>query len=437
MVKKTKQVSMKNKLCKSVKTTLKKNNSRGGNLHTKIAKCSARTFSYYKKNGGYFPPFTKTKKQKIRDRLQKSLKNTDNTVEFDLGNDVYAYGIKRINNLGKDLPEQKELTYITEGAYNSIFITRDKQLAYRINKDPVDSESDEATELITEALLTIDLAKLGITPKVIDCYFVKNGKENGENTHLVSISEYSKNGSLTKFLESEECTIDMIPGLVEKSINLYSKMIENKIFCVDVKTNNMLVTNNLELYLIDFEDYFCSKFKHMILNGKRIYTKTKRFIQKYLSVEKSQSEKITNRGFFCLNILQVGVVCVRNGGFILDENNPLILYARGLVKNIIAKDLQSMVVCATIEVSTNHTALDSLRYYLVNDDTNANSYQFEDYDISNDPTTIILVSYIWVMYNKDKATEYLNYLLNTSKTANLNLLEVNTEIAQIEQIFVD
>lgn len=41
------------------------------------------------------------------------------------------------------------------------------------------------------------------------------------------------------------------------------------------------------------------------------------------------------------------------------------------------------------------------------------------------------------MYNKDKATEYLNYLLNTSKTANLNLLEVNTEIAQIEQIFVN
>jgi len=429
MVKKTKQVSMKKKLRKSVKTTLKKNSSRGGNLHTKIAKYNAST-------GGYFSTFTKTRKQQIKDRLEKSLKNTDNTVAFNLGTD--AYYVRKINNLGDDRPEQpKELLYITEGKYNDIFITRDKQWAYRISKDPVNSESDEAKELITEALLTIDLARLGIAPKVIDCYFVKNSKERGENTHLVSISEFSQNGSLTNFLQSEKCTIDMIPGLVEKSIKLYSKMIENKIFCVDVKTNNMLVTNNLELHLIDFEDYFCSKFKHMILNGKRIFTKTKRFIQKYLSVGKNQSEKITNRGFFCLNILQVGVVCVRNAGFILDDNNPLILYARGLVKNISAKDLQSMAACSAIEVSTDYTALNSLIYYLVNDNTNANSYQFEDYDISNDPITIILVSYIWVMYNKDKATEYLNYLLNTSKTANLNLLEVNTEIAQIEQIFVN
>lgn len=53
-----------------------------------------------------------------------------------------------------------------------------------------------------------------------------------------------------------------------------------------------------------------------------------------------------------------------------------------------------MVAYAAIEVSTDYTALNSLIYYLVNDDTNADSYQFEDYDIGNNPITIILVSYI-------------------------------------------
>ena len=88
---------------------------------------------------------------------------------------------------------------------------------------------------------------------------------------------------------------------------------------------NMLVSKNLELYLIDFDDQFCSKFKNMILNGKHIFSKTNRFIQK-LPFSSGNSEEITNRGFFCLNILQVGVVCMRHGGGEMDENNKLLLY---------------------------------------------------------------------------------------------------------------
>lgn len=439
----------------------------GGILHTKIAEYSAPTFPYYKKTGGYsktkrfFPsslqaklidkaskakstlvnslpystiskmnPLAKKEHKDIiffRNRLEKSLKNTNNTVEFNLD----AFDISRINELYSLPHNPGKLKFITEGSFNGIFITKNKQFAYRINKDPIDSESDEAKELMAEALLTIHLANLGIAPRVIDCYFAKNDKKSGENTYLVSVSEFSKNGSLTTFLQSKSCTTDMIPRLVEKSIELYSKMIENKVFCVDVKSDNMLVSNNLELYLIDFDDQFCSKFKNMILNGKHIFSKTNRFIQK-LPFSSGNSEEITNRGFFCLNILQVGVVCMRHGGGEMDENNKLLLYARALVDNIdIAKDLQSMVACAATKVSSDYTAYHILRHYLVGDPVTTEfdkvgSYKFAGYNISNDPVTIILASYFWVMYNEDLA---IRYLLKTSKVK--NLLKVDLGIAKI------
>jgi len=438
----------------------------GGILHTKIAEYSAPTFPYYKKTGGYsktkrfFPsslqaklrekaskatsalvnklpystiskmnPLSKSKNKDInyfRDRLEQTLKNTSNTLPFDLD----AFEISIINNIHPSPLIPGRLEYITEGSFNGIFITRDKQFAYRINKEPIDSKSDEAKELIAETLLTIRLAKLGIAPIVNDCYFAKNGEKSGKNTYLVSVSEFSKKGSLTTFLQSKSCTRDMIPRLVEKSIELYRKMIENKVFCVDVKSDNMLVTDNLELYLIDFDDQFCSKFKNMILNGKHIFSKTNIFIQKYL--QKVNSEEITNRGFFCLNILQVGVVCMRHGGGEMDENNKLLLYARALVDNIdIAKDLQSMVACAATKVSRDYTAYHILRHYLVGDPVTTEfdkvgSYKFDGYNISDDPFTVILASYFWVMYDKDLA---VTYLLKTSKIP--DLLKVDFEIAKI------
>ena len=123
---------------------------------------------------------------------------------------------------------------------------------------------------------------------------------------------------------------------------------------------------------------------------------------------------------------------MRHGGGEMDENNKLLLYARALVDNIdIAKDLQSMVACAATKVSSDYTAYHILRHYLVGDPVTTEfdkvgSYKFAGYNISNDPVTIILASYFWVMYNEDLA---IRYLLKTSKVK--NLLKVDLGIAKI------
>ena len=90
-----------------------------------------------------------------------------------------------------------------------------------------------------------------------------------------------------------------------------------------------------------------------------------------------------------------------------------------------------MVACAATKVSNDYTAYHILRHYLVGDPVTTEfdkvgSYKFAGYNISNDPVTIILASYFWVMYNEDLA---INYLLKTSKVP--NLLKVDLKIAKI------
>ena len=258
---------------------------------------------------------TKTKTQKkvkiqlkdlspvvLQSRLKQTLKNTDNVVEFPL----HIYNISYVNTV-HPLPElPSDLIYVTEGTYNTIYKTPDEEKAYRISTNPISIQSQDAHDLINECLLTYRLSKLGISPKMYDCFFVKNRRSKGENTHCVLVTEYSKHGSLSKFLASTSCTQDMIPHLVHQTATLYQMMVQAHVFCTDVKPQNMLVTETKKVYLIDFDDQFCASKESKYYNGTFILKNAEKITKKiepYLSQD-SVTQRVT-KGFWQLNLLQV------------------------------------------------------------------------------------------------------------------------------------
>ena len=152
-------------------------------------------------------------------RLYYSLKNNQITKPFET-----VLGISFVNKMSFTPIPPPELEFIAMGSYNSVYKTPDSKYAYRISREPITADSEEAHELILEMLLTIRLSKLGISPKVIDAFFVKNDLISGENTHAIMITHFSEYGSLSDFFDSPECTFKIIPHLVSQSLKLYRKI---------------------------------------------------------------------------------------------------------------------------------------------------------------------------------------------------------------------
>ena len=341
----------------------------GHNLIKNIGSHIKSTLLYYKK------------------RLSDSLVNNTERVPFKIG----ARGIKQVNKmyLTPVAPKEK-LKYITSGSFNSIYTTADNKYAYRITTDAINANSEEAQELVLEMLLTVRLSKLGISPKIVDIFFAKNDMRSGNNTHAVMITEFSKYGSLSNFMKLEECTLHRIPELVSQTTELYKKMIKNKVFCTDVKPGNMLVTKSYRLYLIDFDDQFCASKESSIFTGEHIYLYAQQ-LAKLWRPENKHSEEIVNKGFLGLNLLQTGVCMLIDN---IKNEEKFYEYARRLVTNNIAftkEELGSIVLCSYIPVSADYNPYMILKHYLIGMDP---PYTFAGFEISDDPVTIIITSYL-------------------------------------------
>ena len=145
-------------------------------------------------------------------------------------------------------------------------------------------------------------------------------------------------------------TLHRIPELVSQTTELYKKMIKNKVFCIDVKPGNMLVTKSYRLYLIDFDDQFCASKESSIFTGEHIYLYAQQ-LAKLWRPENKHSEEIVNKGFLGLNLLQTGVCMLIDN---IKNEEKFYEYARRLVANNIAftkEDLGSIVLCSYIPVS--------------------------------------------------------------------------------------
>ena len=334
-------------------------------------------------------------------RLYDSLKNTKNVRKFSIEGHPH---ISYVNNISFTPVAPPGLHYVTSGAFNSIYRTKDSKYAYRIGVDAIEVDSDKAHELILEMLLTIRLSKLGISPKVIDAFFVKTQYLDGPNTYSVMITEYSKNGSLSSFFDSPKCTLEVIPNLVSQSVELYKKMVKNNVFCTDVKPGNMLVTESQKLYLIDFDDTFCAYKESGMFNGEHTYKYAKTLCELWKPDIKN-SDEIVQKGFLGLNLLQVAVVAVSD---MSTTNTDIALeYARQLVSNNIefTKDeLASIVLCSYIPVSREWNGYTILKHYFIGMDE---PYMLNDKYISDDPVTIILGAYLLCTVGKEDCIQIL------------------------------
>lgn len=155
---------------------------------------------------------------------------------------------------------------LTFGAHNNVYKLTDasgKEYVLRITiKGVKDANGSEFKGMHDEALLNINLASLDIVPTIHEVYFAMNKKKEYV---LCIISDYASEGSLTHFLNTNafKCmSSDDITYLAKRTRNLYQKMVYKDIFCVDVKSDNAVVSKGkvreLVPYLIDFDTVFCS-----------------------------------------------------------------------------------------------------------------------------------------------------------------------------------
>ena len=70
------------------------------------------------------------------------------------------------------------------------------------------------------------------------------------------VTEFSKYGTLDEFLPSRYCKESKIPQYVIQTISLYKKNGTEFDFCNDTKPENMIITDALEIKIIDFDSDF-------------------------------------------------------------------------------------------------------------------------------------------------------------------------------------
>ena len=353
----------------------------------------------------------KTKRFKYNANLLKKrihITSRSNTVR-----ESFALGVLNIQYINKLSPMPyipHSLSYVARGTYNYVFKTRDNKLAFRINKVPIKEQGCEITNLMQEGMLTIRLSELNISPKIYDNYFCKTNK-SGRNTHFVLVTEFSKYGTLDEFLLSRFCKESKISDYVIQTINLYKKMVQNFIFCNDTKPKNMIITDSLEIKIIDFDSDFCAsqetKYDANIIfkSAKAI---TKRFFPKINDT--ILKEKILN-GFWKLNVLQVAAILHENTNMLTDSKKTFKYVKQLMHESIRPLDLFDIIICSTIKTSALSNGYKHFKHYFAEIDI---FYHINETVIKDDPITMITLAYMKCVFGTKEMNSFL-YFVNTQR----------------------
>ena len=298
----------------------------------------------------------------------------------------------------KPIPKsQINLKRAAEGSFNAVWKTSDN-LAYRINKKPIISYNDYE-EALNEGIMTIRLSELGISPKIIDYFCAIHEKRRGPDCSFVQVTEYSKYGSLSNYMSKFMTSID-VSRIANETITLYQRMGNNYIFCTDVKSHNMIVTNKKQLRIIDFDNYFCAS-KESPFNKN---------INSLLLEARKRDSKFTKKniidGFFCLNILQVAAFVkqyVKSKYKYIQKNVEK--YIQIIVDKLTLNNLAPSFVCSKLYVSYGQEPISSLKHYsrgLLDSE-----FQKNNVDKMSSVTYISLL-YVNLKYGKSKMVEVYN-----------------------------
>jgi thiamine kinase-like enzyme len=293
----------------------------------------------------------------------------------------------------------KTLNTIASGSFNTVY-NDGSDKAWRINSQIIYDEN-EVEEMYREGLLTIRLAGLDIAPKIYDYYFakyfVKYNNRNHAGFYCVQVSEYSKYGSLANFMRKPQFVNETIIKMAKETIQLYKRMGDNEIFCIDVKPGNMIVTNNLSVRIIDFDTGFCAS-KESDTNRK-LSTFLKELKVKIPTITASQIKN----GFLTFNLLQVAAISK-----IYSDNSNTDLFAKLLVRNITSKDIQDALNVANLNVGSKKP-IDTIVWYTSQNNGIRNSFFYlgENTLVSNDPKTVMGLLYLSIKFGIKKTNQIL------------------------------
>lgn len=299
-----------------------------------------------------------TKARNLIDRLEDSFQITQsgsrNLKRFSLGH------LDLTVSLADNMPKSEvTLTQVAIGSYNTIYTTNDKKYAYRINTEPIYIDNiKDIIETLDEGKTTIRLANLGIAPEVYD-YYIARCTRNKKAFKIIQVTEFAKQGSLDHFM-GQDAFQNHVDRIVTETVELYRRLCQNYIFCIDVKPQNMVVTNDMKIRIIDFDTGFCA-------SKLSIYDRNMRtIIEDARKVKRSITENDVVSGFFTANLLQVAGVTKR---YILpackSKNRKHVQrFIDMLMKHVTTSGLDNANTCAHINVGAEYTIHSMLQHYI-------------------------------------------------------------------------
>ena len=260
-----------------------------------------------------------------------NIQNLNNKITFIKYELFLPQGVDILNQ-GLILDEE---AIANEGSFNKVFKAKDKDgklYAVRVTLGSLDKNVNGynnpygVKDAYNEAVLTLKMAELNITPKVHDIFFAKT---IDKKIKLFVVSDFANRGTVTNFLLSDSfgnMNQEEIEKMVVDIVDLYRKMIEKEVFCIDIKFDNMLVDETdgqNKITVIDFDTGYCGNSKLM-----------KSFIlRKY-------NDESFKELLLCINILQL---CVPVECLINKNNNNIKLFYKCLVQKISIKNLNEII----------------------------------------------------------------------------------------------
>lgn len=296
--------------------------------------------------------------------------------------------------------------FLGSGSNNNVFkVTQgDKKYAFRISKHPLLKK--DIIDTVDESELTIRLSGLGITPKIYNCYFAKqirydSGKQSMVNV-LVVVSELAIN-DVGNFIESKTFyNLDdtKIVDLAKQTKNLYRRMIDNDIICVDIKAGNMVVqkksSTNFDFKNIDFDSAFCSH-KSSKYSFKQILSDL-RNPNKSCFISKDVSEKYVKKLFLNISLIQITLF--------LWKGKKQELFSKSLIDDIALKDIPDMCKIARTKIGNGDYTLEFIFRHYYRYALEHFHYRCLDKKIPIPIETSMIGSILMALFGKDYKTNH-------------------------------
>ena len=261
--------------------------------------------------------------------------------------------------------EMTNIKYISEGTFNVVYKAtnwKNKEVAVRMTRDSlITEEEDLIDDAYNEAVLTLNMAELNITPKVRDIFFART--KDGD-IKLFVVSDLAKKGTVKDFLLSpsfDGMNKDEIKKMVDDIVDLYKRMIENDVFCIDIKFENMLVAETVgqkKFTVIDFDTGFCSASNSLITFEKL----KNRILKNKICDKKDKNDKCLKEILLYINILQL---CFPVWVLIEKKSKKIELFYKYLIQKIPVEKLDDMIdVLNTSVGSGDHSISSIMKHYV-------------------------------------------------------------------------